>query len=218
MADPSAPVEVALTIAARPATIFRYFTDPARFARWMGEASALDPEPGGRLRVGYPTGQVASGRVVAVETDRRIVFTWGDEGDGQAVPAGSSTVEITLEAVTGGTEVRLRHSGLPAGEPPPAHLAGWRHALATLAYAGSADQLAPVLDRRVAAWLAAWNEPDPAGRSALLGRCLAEGGRFRDPTAATGANVAGTDLDGRFRWVTGFSDPPADPGEAPGDP
>jgi uncharacterized protein YndB with AHSA1/START domain len=182
--DQVAPVEVTLTIAARPATIFRYFTDPDRFARWMGEASVLDPEPGGRLRVGYPTGQVATGRVVAVEPDRRICFTWGYEGDGQAVPAGSSTVEITLEPVDGGTEVRLRHSGLPAGEPPLAHLAGWRHAMATLAYAGSADQLAPVLGERVADWLAAWNEPDPDRRADLLSRCLAAGGRFRDPTAA----------------------------------
>jgi uncharacterized protein YndB with AHSA1/START domain len=267
MPDPGRPVEVTLVIAARPATIFRYFTDPARFARWMGQGSALDPEPGGRLRVGYPTGRVAAGRVVAVEPDRRIVFTWGYEGDGQAVPAGSSTVEVTLEPVADGTEVRLRHSGLPAGEPPVAHLAGWRHALATLAYAGSADQLAPVLADRVADWLAAWNEPDPARRAELLGRCLADGGRFRDPTSAvdgagqladhigmvqrltggarlagrggpeachglvrfgwaavgpgevvlaTGTNVAGTDLDGRFRWVTGFWDPPtAVPAEPP---
>lgn len=28
---------------------------------------------------------------------------------------------------------------------------------------------------------------------------------------ATGSNVAGTDLDGRFRWLTGFWDPPAPP-------
>ena len=63
----------------------------------------LEAEPGGRLRVGYPNGQVAGGRVVAVEADRRIVFTWGYEGDGQAVPAGSSTVEITLEPQAGGT-------------------------------------------------------------------------------------------------------------------
>jgi hypothetical protein len=33
---------VALTIAARPETIFRYFTDPARFVRWMGDGSTLD--------------------------------------------------------------------------------------------------------------------------------------------------------------------------------
>lgn len=258
MADPGGPVEVRLMIAARPGTIFQYFTDPARFARWMGQSSVLDPEPGGRLRVGYPTGQVAGGRVVAVEPDRRIVFTWGYEGDGQAVPAGSSTVEIVLEPVAGGTEVRLRHAGLPSGEPPAAHLAGWRHALATLAYAGSAEQLGPVLGERVGDWLAAWNEPDAVRRDELLGRCLADGGRFRDPTTAvdgarqlaehigmvqrltggarlagrgapeachglvrfgwaavgpdqtilaTGTNVAEADLDGRFRWVTGFWDP-----------
>ena len=27
---------------------------------------------------------------------------------------------------------------------------------------------------------------------------------------ASGTNVAGTDLDGRFRWVAGFWDPPPD--------
>jgi hypothetical protein len=48
-------------------------------------------------------------------------------------------VEITLAPVADGTEVRLRHAGLPAGEPPLAHVAGWRH---TLAFAGAADQLA----------------------------------------------------------------------------
>ena len=99
------------------------------------------------------------------------------------MPAGSSTVEITPEPVDGRTEVRLRHSGAPAGEPPLAHLAGWRHAMATFAYAGSADQLAPVLGERVADWLAAWTSPTrTAGRSCW--RCLA--------------------ADGRFRWLHGF--------------
>jgi uncharacterized protein YndB with AHSA1/START domain len=62
VADREAPVEVALTIAARPETIFRYFTDPARFARWMGEGSVLDATPGGRLRIGYHTGQSPAAR------------------------------------------------------------------------------------------------------------------------------------------------------------
>jgi uncharacterized protein YndB with AHSA1/START domain len=203
MADPSGPVEVSMVIAARPETIFRYFTDPARFARWMGQASVLDPEPGGRLRVGYPTGQVAGGRVVAVEPDRWIIFSWGYEGHGQAAPAGSSTVEITLEPVAGGTEVRLRHSGLPAGEPPVAHRAGWRHALATLAYAGSADQLGPVLGELVADWLAGRGAPEPCHGLVRFG--WAAGGPD-ETVLATGTNVAETDLDGRFRWVTGFWD------------
>ena len=32
---------------------------------------------------------------------------------------------------------------------------------------------------------------------------------------ASGTNVAGTDLDGRFRWVTGFWDPPWDRPQPP---
>jgi hypothetical protein len=47
VADPDPPVEVELTIAARPEAIFRYFTDPARFARWMGQARCSRPSPAG---------------------------------------------------------------------------------------------------------------------------------------------------------------------------
>ena len=43
MAD---PVEVSLTVAARPGTVFRYFTDPVRFARWNVAGTDLD----GRFR------------------------------------------------------------------------------------------------------------------------------------------------------------------------
>jgi hypothetical protein len=32
---------------------------------------------------------------------------------------------------------------------------------------------------------------------------------------ATGTNVAGTDLDGQFRWLHGFRDPPPERPEAP---
>ncbi|HSK35712.1 MAG TPA: hypothetical protein VLA80_03150 [Actinomycetota bacterium] len=56
---------------------------------------------------------------------------------------------IILAPVAEGTEVRLRQTGLPAGEPPLAHVAGWRNALATLAFAGAADQLAPVLAEHI---------------------------------------------------------------------
>jgi hypothetical protein len=57
MPEPGRPVEITLVIAARPQTIFRYYTHPARFARWMGQGSVFDPEPGGRLRVGTPPGR-----------------------------------------------------------------------------------------------------------------------------------------------------------------
>ena len=92
---------------------------------------------------------------MAVEPDRRIVFTWGCEGDGQAVPAGSSTVEITLAPVADGTEVRCATPACPPGSRPwrmwPAGGTPWP----PWPSPGAADQLAPVLGERVADWLAA---------------------------------------------------------------
>jgi hypothetical protein len=71
----------------------------------------------------------AADRFLTVEPDRRIVFTWGWEGDGSPVPPGSSTVEITLEPDGDeGTLLTLVHRGLPL----PAldlHRDGWNHYL-----------------------------------------------------------------------------------------
>jgi DNA-binding transcriptional ArsR family regulator len=81
-----------------------------------------------------------------------------------AVPAGSPTVEITLESQAGGTRLELR---------------------------GAPESCQGVVRFR-------WAAIGP-GEAVL----------------ATGTNVAGADLDGRFRWVTGFWDPPPDRPEPP---
>jgi uncharacterized protein YndB with AHSA1/START domain len=39
------PVEVSLTIAARPGTVFRYFTDPARRATLLGRCLTTSAWP-----------------------------------------------------------------------------------------------------------------------------------------------------------------------------
>ena len=41
----------ALHINASRETVFSYFTDPAKMARWMGIEHRLDPVPGGAFRV-----------------------------------------------------------------------------------------------------------------------------------------------------------------------
>ena len=64
--------------------------------------------------------------------DQRIVFTFGWEGKDHPVPAGSSTVEISLVQDGTATIVRLRHSGLPA-EQAGGHKEGWEHFLPRLA-------------------------------------------------------------------------------------
>ena len=43
----------------------------------------------------------------------KVVFTFGWEEDGHPIPAGSTTIEISLHPEGDKTRVRLVHSGLP---------------------------------------------------------------------------------------------------------
>jgi uncharacterized protein YndB with AHSA1/START domain len=118
-------VVVTRRIAAAPSTVFSFFTEVERWTAWQGVDGDVDASPGGVFRIRMPGGQVAAGRFVEVVADRRIVFTWGWEGDGSPVPPGSTTVVIELEPDGDGTLVRLTHSDLA---PPPIaehHRDGW---------------------------------------------------------------------------------------------
>jgi uncharacterized protein YndB with AHSA1/START domain len=124
-------VEREVRIAARPETVFAYWTDPARMARWMGRHVTLDPRPGGAYRVDYNGSDIASGTFVEVDPPSRIVLTWGWEAPGDPTPPGASTVEVTLVPDGAGTIVRLRHSGLPS-EAVEGHAQGWDQFLPSL--------------------------------------------------------------------------------------
>jgi uncharacterized protein YndB with AHSA1/START domain len=125
------PIEIEVRVAARPETVFTFFTDPQRYVRWQGARADLDPQPGGRYRVEMDDGSVVIGEYVEIEPPRRLVFTWGWEGN-QEVPPGSSTVEVTLEPDGDGTYVHLRHSGLPTDHWRHVHRDGWDMFLARL--------------------------------------------------------------------------------------
>ena len=131
MSSGSEALERQVRIAARPETVFSFFTDPEKMVRWKGIEASLDPRPGGVYRVNMNGRDVASGQYVEVVPHTRVVFTWGWEGEGTAFPPGSSTVEISLIPDGDGTIVRLRHLGLPADQRDP-HQEGWDHYLARL--------------------------------------------------------------------------------------
>lgn len=127
----SAVVEREIRIAARPEIVFSFFTDPAKMIRWKGKSATLDPKPGGIYRVDIDGRNVARGEYVELVPYRRVVFTWGWEGDNSPLPPGSSTVEISLTADGDGTIVRLRHFNLPEKEVQ-GHTEGWDHFLPRL--------------------------------------------------------------------------------------
>ena len=117
-------IERVITIDAPPETVFRLLTDPVQYVRWKGRLAELEPRPGGRFRVEFEGARgTAAGKYVEVIPGRRVVFTWGWEGN-EMVPPGSSTVEIDLQPMGSGTRLRLVHRGLP--QPAIAsHTEGW---------------------------------------------------------------------------------------------
>jgi uncharacterized protein YndB with AHSA1/START domain len=127
-------VEIERRIDAPREEVFVYLTDPVKYTKWKGMAAELDPRPGGVYRVRMNSDTVALGEYVVVEPPSRVVFTWGWEGD-EAVPPGSSTVEITLREDGDGTILRLRHSGLPTDEAAASHREGWAMYLERLSVA-----------------------------------------------------------------------------------
>jgi uncharacterized protein YndB with AHSA1/START domain len=88
-----------IAIEVPPHVVFQYFVEPAKLMRWMGEKAELDPRPGGVFAVDIQ-GLLVRGQYTTVEPPRRLVFTWGSP-DNPALPAGSTSVEVTLEAREG---------------------------------------------------------------------------------------------------------------------
>jgi uncharacterized protein YndB with AHSA1/START domain len=125
-----------LQIDATPETVWEFLVDPEKVARWKGlPAMAFDPAPGGAYRIEIVPGRVASGAFVELERPRRLVYTWGWEPGPEGpnpVPPGSSTVEIELEPVDGGTKLRFTHRDLPNVEAAQSHGEGWDHFLERL--------------------------------------------------------------------------------------
>jgi uncharacterized protein YndB with AHSA1/START domain len=135
------------TIDASPETVWSFLVDPEKAVRWMGTAAELDPRPGGVYRVNVIGTHVARGEFVEVDPPRRLVYTWGwepEEGSPMnAVPPGSSTIEIELEPVGASTLLRFTHRGLPDGGSVESHGHGWDHYVERLATAASGGDPGP---------------------------------------------------------------------------
>jgi uncharacterized protein YndB with AHSA1/START domain len=141
-------VERELRIAARPETVFSFFTDPEKMVQWKGRKAELDPRPGGIYRVEINDQATARGEYVEVSPPSRVVFTWGWEGQEtgssgpHAVPPGSSRVEVSLEPDGDGTLVRLRHLDLPE-QAREIHGQGWDLYLGRLAVVAAGGDPGP---------------------------------------------------------------------------
>jgi uncharacterized protein YndB with AHSA1/START domain len=121
-----------IVIAATPETIWPFLVEPERHVEWMGTEAELDPRPGGVYRVLVHGQNKGAGEFVEVVPQERVVFTFGWDHEDHPIPAGSTTVEISLHPEGEKTRVRLVHRGLP-DDAVADHTVGWDHFLGRLA-------------------------------------------------------------------------------------
>jgi uncharacterized protein YndB with AHSA1/START domain len=133
-------LEITRTFDAAPARVFRAWLSRDEWQAWLGpegvtcDVGLLEPRVGGRYRVtmNLPDGSVVSvaGVFKMIEEARRLIFTWGREGDDTR----QSLITLTFKDLgSGRTELTLRQEGLRTAENRDGHAKAWNSALGKLA-------------------------------------------------------------------------------------
>jgi uncharacterized protein YndB with AHSA1/START domain len=131
-------------IAAPPAVVFAYLTDPEKIVSWMGAQSHSETRSGGvyLLEGVSRRRRTVRGAFREVVPVHRLAYSFGWD-DSEAVPPGSSLIEIDLLDENGGTRMRMTHSGLPDAAQCANHAAGWAHYLSRLSVAAGGGDPGP---------------------------------------------------------------------------
>ncbi|MER6985159.1 SRPBCC family protein [Streptomyces carpinensis] len=141
---------VSRRVKAPPAAVYRVLVDPDAVAGWRvpdgmtGRVHEFDPREGGRFRVsltyddpGVPGKSGARtdtyrGRFARLVPDELVVEVIEFESDDDAL-GGTMTMTTSLTEVQDGTEVVIRHEGIPDAVPRQDNELGTRMALDNLA-------------------------------------------------------------------------------------
>jgi uncharacterized protein YndB with AHSA1/START domain len=122
-------VERETMVEASPEEVWEALTDEDRLEEWMAPEVELDPVEGGEISVGDGEDR-RTGTVETVEVEERLAFTWTRPGEDE------SFVEFTIEALPGGTRVKVVETSTYSAATNTAAgstaLAGWGGRLARL--------------------------------------------------------------------------------------
>ena len=170
-------MERAVVIQAKPETVFRFFTDSERWAKWWGAGSSIDARPGGNVLIRHPNGIETLGEVLEVTPPERIVFTYGF-ASGTPIPPGASRVTIELAADGAATRLRLRHEFDDAAVCQ-AHVQGWRFQLSLFGNA-VAEEVYANATALVDAWFDTWAVTGDGAREAAFAEIASPEVKFHD--------------------------------------
>lgn len=124
-----------------PAKLYRAFTEPAAFARWLAPRGftctidKLEARVGGRYHMAFTnftTGQSHGfgGEFLEVVPEQRVVYT--DVFDDPNLP-GEMKTTVDMKAVSVGVELHVVQEGVPEMIPADACYLGWQESLEYLA-------------------------------------------------------------------------------------
>lgn len=124
-----------------PDKVYRAFVEPDALAKWLPphgftcHVHHFDARVGGGFRMSFrnfTTGaeHAFGGEYLELTPHRRIVYT--DRFDDPGLP-GELRVDVELQAVSCGTELRVVQDGIPAPIPLESCYLGWQESLAQLA-------------------------------------------------------------------------------------
>ncbi len=124
-----------------PEKIYRAFTQPRAFARWLppnafvGHVEKMDLKVGGEWRASFTNFTSGNeiffgGRYLELKPNEVIAYT--ARFDDPNLP-GEMTTRVTIKEVSCGTEVHFTQSGIPTMIPVESCYLGWQESLAHLA-------------------------------------------------------------------------------------
>jgi uncharacterized protein YndB with AHSA1/START domain len=174
-------LERSIVIQARPETVYRFFTDSERWAKWWGAGSTIDARPGGKVLILHPGGVETLGEVIEAEPPHRIVFTYG-YATGKPIPPGASRVTITLEASDSAARLHLLHEFDDAAARDQ-HVQGWRFQLSVFANTVANEVFADAA-HVVDEWYEAWTVTDDRAREEAFAKVATPDVAFRDRYSA----------------------------------
>jgi uncharacterized protein YndB with AHSA1/START domain len=131
-------IERSVELAHPPTRVWAALTTSEGLSAWFGDRATIDLRPGGAARMTFKSGLTVDMRVERVEAPAVFGFTWRLPGLAEHDPR-RTYVEFTLEALAGGTRLRVVEAGfaqLPDDSRRTtydSHAEGWATELGELA-------------------------------------------------------------------------------------